>query len=672
MNRQTVIAAGILILLGSVLSVLHAEDSTDLTKLKNLSLDELMDIKIPTVYGASKHEQKLSDAPSSVTIVTREEIQIYGHRTLADILRSVRDFYVTDDRRYGSIGVRGFNRPGDFGGRILILVDGIRLNEPISDGVGVLSDFPIDVDMIERVEVIRGAGSALYGNNAFFAVINVITRTAADVNGVEASTEVGSLETYKGRLTYGHVFKSGLSLLLTGTLFDSAGNHRLFFKEFDQPVNNDGTAVGRDGDSFASAGLTLSYKDFTLQAGYVSRRKDLPTAPFGTIFDDPSLYVLDQRTFARLSYAHDFEDDLTVHADLHWNSFYYRGEYPLAFDAAEPHQATIFRDIGNSQWWGAEIQVSKQLFKTHHFTLGIEYQDDAKIRLVNYFVSPRLDTLRVETSTANVGTYLQDEWAITKTLILNAGLRYDRFERFGGTLNPRGALIWNPLKTTTLKLLYGQAFRAPNAYEFSYAAPQFRVNPDLRPEKVKSYELVLEQAVTSKLQLNASVFYNQIDDLISQQFDAATGQFFFDNGGLAETKGGSIELEAKLPKGIKGRVSYTFQRTNDVVTGERFSNSPEHLAKLNLMFPLYRNKLFSGIELQYSSATVNARQQTTSGYVLANWTLFSRELMKNLEASISVHNLFDKKYAFPAAPEYLQQSIEQDGRTFRLKLTYRY
>ena len=672
MNRQVVIIAGVAALLSSAFIVRGDEDSADLNKLKSLSIDEIMQIKIPTVYGASKHEQKLTDAPASVTIVTREEIQVYGHRTMADILRSVRDFYVTDDRRYGSIGVRGVNRPGDFGGRILVLVDGLRLNEPISNSAGVLTDFPIDVDMIERVEVIRGAGSALYGSNAVFAVINVITRTASDVNGVEASSEVGSLETYKGRLSFGHDFKSGFSLLLTGTLFDSAGNDRLYFKEFDQPVNNNGMAEGRDDDSSASAGMTLSYKDFTFQAGYISRRKDVPTAPFGTIFNDPSLYTLDQRSFTRLSYAHDFEDDLRVRADLHWNSFYYKGDYPVAADEAEPHRATIFRDIGNTQWWGAELQVSKQLFKTHHFTLGAEFQEDAKLRLASYYVSPRFDTLKIETSASNVGMYLQDEWAITKSLTLNAGLRYDWFERFGGTLNPRGALIWSPGKTTTLKLLYGQAYRAPNAYEFSYAGPSFRVNSDLQPERVKSYELVLEQAVTGMFQLSASGFYNQIDGLISQQFDPATEQLFFENGSLAETKGGSVELEAKLPKGIKGRVSYTIQRTTDVLTGERFSNSPEHLAKFNLMFPIYRDKVFSGIELQYSSATENTRRQPARSYVLANWTLFSRELTKNLDASVSVHNIFDKKYAFPAGPDHLQESIEQDGRTFRLKLTYRY
>ena len=119
-------------------------------------------------------------------------------------------------------------------------------------------------------------------------------------------------------------------------------------------------------------------------------------------------------------------------------------------------------------------------------------------------------------------------------------------------------------------------------------------------------------------------------------------------------------------------MSYTLQRTTDAFTGERFSNSPEHLAKLNLMFPIYRDKIFSGIELQYSSETENTRHEPTSGYLLANWTLFGRELTKNLDASVSVYNLFDKRYAFPAGPGHVQESIEQNGRTFRLKLTYRY
>jgi iron complex outermembrane receptor protein len=560
MNRQVVTSAAIVALLSTAFSAGGTEDSPDLTTLKSLSIEEIMQVKIPTVYGASKHEQKITEAPSSVTIVTREEIQIHAHRTLGDVLNSVRDFYVTYDRDYGHIGVRGLNRPGDFGGRILILVDGLRLNDPIYDSAGVLTDFPVDVDLIERVEVIRGPGSALYGNNAFLAVVNVITRAGGDVNGVETSAEIGSLNTYKGRFTYGKDFKSGLSILLTGTIFDSAGNERLYFKEFDQPENNRGLAEGRDDDSFVSLGLTFSYKDFTLQSGYLSRRKEVPTASFGTIFNDPHFFTLDQRAFTRLGYAHEFADELSIRANLQWNSYYYKGDYPFAAGKGEP--AIINRDILNAQWWGADIQVAKELFKVHRLALGMEFQDNANQKLVNYDVSPRADYLNLEAATSVIGLYLQDEWAITKRLTLNAGLRYDWFETFGSTINPRGALVWHPFEKTTLKALYGQAYRAPNMFEYSYAVAAFgfRTNPNLQPEKVKSYELVLEQTLTEQWRLNASGFYNRIDGLISEREDPANGERFFENGGLAETKGASLELEATLPMGFKGRTSYTLQR----------------------------------------------------------------------------------------------------------------
>lgn len=161
----------------------------------HLSMEELGQIRVDTVYGASKHDQKLTEAPSAVTIVPGDEIKLRGHRTLADVLRSIRGFYVTADRNYGYIGVRGFNRPGDFGGRVLVLVDGHRLNEPIYDSAFNLNDFLVDLDLVERVEVIRGPGSSLYGNNAFFGVVNVITRPGHQLNGFEVAGAGGSFDT---------------------------------------------------------------------------------------------------------------------------------------------------------------------------------------------------------------------------------------------------------------------------------------------------------------------------------------------------------------------------------------------------------------------------------------------------------------------------------------------
>ena len=138
--------------------------------LSEASLEELGNIQ---VYSASKHMQSASDAPSSVTVVTADEIQKYGYRTLADILESTRGFYVTYDRDYSFVGVRGFGRLGDSNNRILVLIDGHRINDNVFGEPYLGTEFLVDVDLIERVEIIRGPSSSLYGADAFFAVINV-------------------------------------------------------------------------------------------------------------------------------------------------------------------------------------------------------------------------------------------------------------------------------------------------------------------------------------------------------------------------------------------------------------------------------------------------------------------------------------------------------------------
>ena len=185
--------------------------------LSDASLEELSNIQ---VYSASKHLQNASDAPASITVVTSDEIQKYGYRNLADILRTVPGFYVTYDRDYSFVGVRGFGHLGEWNSRILLLIDGHRINNNVLGQAMSGNEFLVDVDMIERVEIVCGPSSSLYGGNAFFAVINVITRTTKQVRDWELSFQAGSFGTYEGRATYGHEFH-GLGVLLSGTFYDS-------------------------------------------------------------------------------------------------------------------------------------------------------------------------------------------------------------------------------------------------------------------------------------------------------------------------------------------------------------------------------------------------------------------------------------------------------------------
>ena len=651
-------------------AALAEAQSPDLSTLKHLSLEQIMEVEVPTVYGASKHQQKVTEAPASVSVITRDDIRVYGHRTIADVLRSTRGFYVTSDRSGNNVGVRGFNRPGDFGGRILYLVDGHRMNEVAHDSLDVGTHFPVDIDMVDRVEVIRGPGSVLYGNNAFFGVVNVVTRKAASLNGLEVSGEAGSFDTYKGRASYGKVFSNGASLTLSGSALDSRGDD-LYEPAFDSPVTNHGIATGKDHDRVYSALGTFTWSGFTLQSTYLRAEQGVPTGSYGAIYNRPYI-TEEERSSTRLSYDHTFGGDLSLHASAYWNSYRNDVSFPRSGLSASGPRNVVFRDTTKAEWWGVDFDLSKLLFDRHRVTIGADYRDTSKLEFASRDLDPEYTFFGLSTSSTTAGAFIQDEWKITSKLTLNAGLSYDWFDTSGGTVCPRGALIYQATEKTTLKLLYGEAFRAPTVFESQYAIPSNAARQGLEPEQIRTVELILEQSLAKSTRATATVFHNDISDLISVNTSANGSQYFYANSGDAKTTGGSFELESEFAKGIKGRASYTLQHTTDKETGARLSNSPEHIAKLNLTVPLLSEKVFGGLEVQYASESNSARGERVGGHVVTNLTLFGREILPGLDASFGIYNLFDTEYADPAGPEHRQSRIMQDGRSFRVKCTYRF
>ncbi|MCL6471060.1 MAG: TonB-dependent receptor, partial [Ralstonia sp.] len=163
---------------------------TDATDLTALPIEQLMQVQVVT--GASKYAQAANEAPANVSVITAADIKAYGWRTLADILGSLPGLYTNYDRSYNTLGARGFLRAGDYDTRFLLLIDGHRTNDPIFDQAAVGTEAILNVDLIERVEYVPGAGSAVYGSNALFGVINIITKRGRDIDGVQASASTGS------------------------------------------------------------------------------------------------------------------------------------------------------------------------------------------------------------------------------------------------------------------------------------------------------------------------------------------------------------------------------------------------------------------------------------------------------------------------------------------------
>jgi iron complex outermembrane receptor protein len=621
--------------------------------------------EIPSVYGASKYEQKVTEAPSSVSIITADDIRKFGYRTLADVLRSVRSFHITFDRNYSYVGVRGFSRPGDYNSRVLLLIDGHRANDNIYDGALVGTEGVLDVDLIDRIEVIRGPGSSLYGSNAFFAVVNVITKRGRDYKGVEASGEAASFDTRKGRLSYGDRYGSGWEALVSASAFDSKGQS-FFYPEFDAPATNNGVTQHTDNDKYGNAFAKVSYRDFTFTGVASSRTKRIPTGSFGADFNDPRNQTEDRRSYGDLLYERRVAPRTDFSARVFYDYYSYWGDYV--------YSGVMNRDQGFGLWWGGELRVVTSV-NVHRVIAGAEYQDNVRQDQRNYDEAPIPAYLDDRRSSQRSALYAQDEIALSRAVTLNAGARYDHYDTFGGTVNPRLAFIYAPVEKSSFKLLYGSAFRAPNVYELYYASPTSTPpmvgNPNLNPEKIATYELVCEQYVGDHFRGTAAAYYYLIRDLINETIDAA-GNAVFENIARVRTRGFELELENKWANGLDGRASYTFQQSEDATTGEVLTNSPRHLAKLNIAVPLVASKVFVGIEEQYTSRRKTVGGNFAPGFLVTNLTLFSQRLIGRLEASASVYNLFDKFYGDPVSPDHLQDTIGQDGRNYRGKLTYRF
>jgi outer membrane receptor for ferrienterochelin and colicins len=639
--------------------------------LNGQNIEELLKMKVESVYGAAKFLEKAEDAATVVTVVTAEDIQKHSYRTLADVLRAVRSFYVINDRNYSYVGVRGLSIPGDYNARILFLLDGHRVNDNIFDGAYVGTEFPVDLDLIERIEIIRGPDSSVYGAGAFAAVINVITKRGRDLNAVELSADAASWNSYKGRLSFGDRFDNGLETLLSSTFYGSQGHKQLFFPEFDSPATNNGIAVNADGDQAYSAFADVIYRDFNIHIVGDSRTKHVPTASFGTVFDDPRNQTTDARRYVDVQYHHTFGLWETL-GRLSYDWYGYHGIYVYDYAGKGIPPYTQNYDAANGTWWDFQGDASRVFFQRHKVTFGGEFRRDLRQQQINYDIQPYHLYFDSHRSARLGALYFQERYSLRRNLAFVVGLRSDWYGNYGNTLSARGGLHFNLTPNTDMKADYSWAFRAPNDYEAFYAGNNSNTaNPSLSPERIRSWELDVERHFGGAYYVSGAGFLNRINDLITQNVDPLTGNPIYANSTQVQTKGVEYELGAKWPGGLQGSISHTLQITRDALTGEDLPNSPRQLAKVDLSIPVVPSKLFASLDAQYTSRARTTAQTELGGFLVVNFAVFSHKLVRGIDFSCGLYNLFDKRYADTGGLENREVSILQDGRSVRAKVTYR-
>lgn len=631
--------------------------------LYELSLEDLLRIEV--VSGASKFPQPTTDAPASVSIVTAEQIRRYGYRSLEDILRSVRGLYVSYDRNYSYIGMRGFGRPGDYNTRVLLLIDGHRLNDPVYGQAPIGTDFPIDVSLIDRVEVIRGPGSALYGTGAFFGVINIVTRAPGEMRGTRAEVTSGTLGTNSARASFGHQ-GGAVNFLVSAFGYRSRGASRLYFPEFDADGQG-GMVAGLDRDQASGVFASASFGGIAIRAAHERRDKRVPTASFGSIFGDPAERTFDAHSFVDVAYSRTAAGWQGT-ARAGYDRYLYKGLYP--FDYGEDIGRYEFKDGTVSDTVSGEVTVRRNLGRRNSVVIGGEARSAVRAnQWDNEPITARLDDKR-HTNTGAL--YVQDEFSvIPHVLLADVGLRVDHEPVIGLKASPRAALVSHPWKGTAIKALRGAAFRAPNVFERYYYSVMRDLHPPLVPERVTTNELVWEQNLGRQLRTTATVYHNDVDNLITERtYDLPgsvyDGGLYYANAGSTKVTGFEAEIEARWASEISMRVSHAQAHARDGA-GLSLSNSPVAVESVNLVLPLLRQRAYVSAEGQYLSSRLTVHDARVPAYYVQNAAL-TIDHVGRFDFSMSVRNLFNTTYADPGGEEHVQNTIPQDGRTLTIRV----
>ena len=635
---------------------------SDSKELAGLPLEQLVELQ---VTSASRFSQTVADAPSAVVVLTAQDIRDFGWRTLADALASLPGLYVNNDRNYSYLGARGFLRPGDYDSRFLLLVDGVRTNDSVYDQASIGSEGLLDMDMVQRIEYVPGPGSAVYGSNALFGVINVITKSGSAMAGPQASVLAGSYGERAARVSYGWHAQDGTDLLLSASSSRRDGQD-LYFGEYHQP-GSDGVAHGLDFDRAHRLFAKAARGPWTVSAGYVARTKGVPTGSFGALFDTAN-QTRDTQSFAKVA----FDLPLAVGADLavlaHWGRADYQGIGSYPGDAG---QALVNVDGDHAAWHGASAQLTFDSIPDHKIVAGVDLQRNARRDQFSYYREPYELFLDDRRSDSRSGVFVQDEWRLRPGLLLNAGLRYDRDSNAGGQFHPRLALMYRATPDSTIKLIYGTAYRAPNAYELYYGYPGEggqQANPDLEAERISTRELIVERRLDANGLARLSLFNYRMRGLISQGVQPDSGLLMFANIERAVASGAEVAYERQFGRGLRLRASFAMQHADDG-NNAQLVNSPRRLAKLNLALPVPALKARLGAELQCGSARLTQNSKV-GGHCVSNVVATSSGLLPRSELSLALYNVFDARYADPAGPVFVQEALARQSRTLAAKLSY--
>lgn len=646
------IAVGVAIVTALAPSTAHAQASTN-----DVTLDSLLNTRVST---ASRYAQTIAEAPAAVTIISAAEIARHGWRDLTDVFATVRGLYTTNDRNYPYLGIRGFSRPSDYNNRILLLIDGHRINDEMYGSATVGSDLAIDLAMLERIEIVRGPGSALYGTNAMLATVNLITRSARQSDNVRVAAGMANGGERRASLRLaGHDESSRVAGTLNA-FWGSRDGDRFDFPEYASTPSH-GRTTNTDYEHRYQLLGTLSRGDFSL-TGYTNwRDKGIPTGAFDVTFDDPRSHTIDVNQYVEAKYSSDASASTQLTARLSFDRYWYHGGYA--------YTTGVQRERVETNVWAGEALVRRDLSSDNRLIAGIEYRDVPEAKYESFQDNTLL--FRRDRGFRVLSVYLQDEQQLFGGMRLLTGVRRDEYSANLGYTTPRLALLWSPRPATTVKLMYGEAFRAPSESESELFQVGYKPNMALRPERLHTLEADLHQRLNDEWMAMFSAYSLDITDLIDPVLDPADSLIQPKNVGHAQSFGAELELSARLTNGVSLYANAAASRTRDVTTDTRLSNSPEWSLKAGASRRIgdWTTAFDGRIEAPRRSVIGTSSPTATVLDAHLAWSPRSAPATLHHEISLFVSNLLNTAVLVPGGVEHRQQFLPMGPRSLSLQVS---
>lgn len=654
---------------------------------------ELRGVKLlPTreVTAAARVSQTIDDAPASVSVVTRGELEAFGYPTIYEALRGQRGVALSNDGAYAGIALRGLGQPGDYGNRLLVLSDGATLNDDILWQSYVDYAGRVDLDGIERIELVRGPGSVLYGTGAVSGVVNLVPVAKPQEIRVEARVSAVDARTARGRvaaaLPWGK--RAGLTVALSGA---HGEGQRVRLAQLNRSVSGVGHFDAVTGES------RLHYEALTVQAFVTYRDQRIPQGAYGSVAGDPRNRIRDTRGLFEARFEPQLTKKLTLYARAFANLYRYTAENVYRDD--DNAQSSFVSENYRGDWVGAEARFVLRVNEHLRLTAGSELQANFVASLRGTTTEGDVEDVYLDANEpyqtyAGYGLF---EWEPHKAVTLSLGARIDAWSTFGATANPRFALIVRPTRNDVLKAMSGRAFRAPSIYELRYSdggntqVPSNAFGSELGPELVWSAELEHTHTFHDGWSLLEALHFQRAEDLIEQAStdpdDNASAVIYRNAARDVRTLGGDIELRRELRAGWMVAASYGYLNARFVgMKGAdqsmRVFNTPEHYASLRGIAPLATRMRLAAratleaprrieTDLPQQAETMRGGETETETALIADLVVSGELPNSGLDYGLGLYNVFDWRYSLATDRTFLTNTMPQPGRTLLLTLGLR-